>query len=447
MLTRQKKLFIAVAIAAAATVFSGTFYAGEVAVFSHKDHIENGASCPECHNSKPDKGELPVVVADYCQSCHDKPLPPSTVPGAKRALALEFKHKLHTDVAECVDCHQSTAQETHVAGEPVMGIERCFTCHKESGIEITAADCAKCHGKDQAKIAPVSHRTGWLQNHPKRAEEGTSKKHGQQCAQCHGQTPCLSCHQGRKAMSHKLHVEERGAEDCNYCHSPTAGALPTVKISACSDCHEGAVQTKNIGPRALPMSLKFPHNIHEATGQCMDCHKATIDGTQKKNRPVLTRQDCDSCHQAKSISLGEKQCARCHGEAVDRQKPVSHAKAWSFRHGKAAEWRFLEQHGEDCFLCHQKRECVTCHLTRRPKDHTGLWRVRMHGVAATFDRDRCRQCHETGTCISCHRRTKPLNHRGAWGVAHGLAAKVKSSEKCAVCHSRDWCVRCHSGVK
>ncbi len=447
MLTRHKKLFLAITIAAAATVFSASFNAGEPAVFSHKEHIENGASCSECHNIKPDKGELPVLAADYCENCHDEPLPPYAAPGPKRDLALTFNHKTHTDVGECIDCHKATAEETHTAGEPVMDLDRCFACHQENGIEIASTDCAKCHGKDMARVTPTWHATDWRQVHGKRSKEDAFKKHGKQCSDCHGQTPCMSCHQNRRTMSHKAHVEEYGAEECSYCHRSTEGALPTVATSACSDCHEGTPQTTNIGARALPMGIKFTHNTHEAAVECIDCHKATIDGTQKATQPVMTSERCDACHQENGIGISEKQCVRCHGEAKDRIEPMSHSKVWLARHGKAAEWRYLEDHGEDCFLCHKKRECVTCHLTRRPKDHTGLWRMRMHGVAASFNRDRCRNCHETGTCISCHRRTKPLYHRGAWSVAHGMAARVKSTDKCTVCHSRAWCGRCHSGAK
>jgi len=414
---------------------------------SHKLHTEEyGADeCTHCHRST--EGALPTVATSACSDCHEGEPQTKNIGLRAAPLGIKFTHNTHEGTAECIDCHKATVDGSQKATQPVMTYEGCFKCHEENGIEIAATDCAKCHGKDMARVTPASHAGDWCQVHGERSKEDASKKHGKQCTDCHGQTPCMSCHQNRRAMSHKLHTEEYGADECTYCHRSTEGALPTVATSACSDCHEGTPQTTDIGPRALRMTIKFLHGTHEGAAGCIDCHQATVDGTQKETQQVLTCHRGFDCHKENGIKISKRRCVLCHGEAKDRIEPASHNKAWLPRHGKAAEWRYLEDHGDDCFLCHKKRECVTCHLTRRPKDHTGLWRMRMHGVAASFNRDRCRQCHQTGTCISCHRRTKPLYHRGAWGAAHGMAARVKSTEKCTVCHSRGWCARCHSGAK
>jgi hypothetical protein len=111
-------------------------------------------------------------------------------------------------------------------------------------------------------------------------------------------------------------------------------------------------------------------------------------------------------------------------------------------HGETARWHPGE-HGKDCALCHARSACVSCHRSTMPRSHTGLWRERLHGKEAEWDREACRTCHETGACVSCHRRTQPLNHRGDWIANHGRISGFE--EGCTVCHSSSWCRDCHSG--
>jgi hypothetical protein len=70
--------------------------------------------------------------------------------------------------------------------------------------------------------------------------------------------------------------------------------------------------------------------------------------------------------------------------------------------------------------------------------------MQTHGIAAEWDRDRCKTCHETSTCVRCHQTTQPMNHTGAWINLHGLAAGSRVSESCSVCHQPAWCASCHS---
>jgi hypothetical protein len=442
----ENKLMLFVAAAALVTAMSASFLADEIKLFSHKEHIESGAECAGCHNASPAKGELPTLNEEACADCHEEVPAPRKLGAKRRPLQIAFKHKLHVDVGQCADCHAATADETLKDGEPAMAVEKCFACHEENGIEIAAADCAKCHGSDKSKEKPADHGANWTTVHPQQAKTAQHKAHGRQCAQCHGKTPCATCHQAQKPVSHKLHIEERGAE-CDMCHERRAEEqLPGVKTSGCIDCHDGTPQMDTIAEaRARKLDISFPHAIHEDAAECADCHQATIDGTQRADRPVITQQDCQSCHAENGVAVPARQCAKCHGVAQSKVKPKSHKTSWPIRHGKQAEWRAFSAHGEDCYLCHKKRECVTCHLTRRPRDHNGLWRMRMHGVAAEWNRERCKTCHETGSCIACHRRTKPLYHRGAWRAVHGLAAQVKDKDRCMTCHNQGWCTRCHTG--
>jgi hypothetical protein len=139
-------------------------------------------------------------------------------------------------------------------------------------------------------------------------------------------------------------------------------------------------------------------------------------------------------------------CAQCHsGKRMDKIRPVNHDRLWMETHGRDAQWSSESAHGKECRLCHTNAKCASCHRTRPPRSHTGLWNVRTHGTAAKWDREPCKTCHETGACISCHRRTPPLNHRGNWISAHGRTRGFNDS--CATCHAPGWCINCHRGSK
>jgi hypothetical protein len=247
-----------------------------------------------------------------------------------------------------------------------------------------------------------------------------------------------------KDFVHKMHIEE-GAE-CTTCHDTESGeGLPGLKKEACEDCHDEGAPGWKLPKRAARLPIRFPHKIHAEAGECKDCHEKTIEGSQVAGQPILTHADCLACHEENGVEVSGGNCAACHGSDPRKEPPGDHRHGWLNRHGEESKWRVFDAHGKDCSLCHRSATCLNCHKTRRPKNHSGLWRMRTHGLAAEWDRETCKTCHETGTCIRCHRSTEPLNHKGGWRATHGLAAQTRSNQHCAVCHNLSWCAACHQG--
>jgi hypothetical protein len=244
---------------------------------------------------------------------------------------------------------------------------------------------------------------------------------------------------------HPVHLEEGSA--CDDCHQPAEKAdSMVVKKDGCVDCHDEEVP--GYQPRKHSESIvRFPHKLHAEAGECKDCHGE--DAGKLKGRS-MTFGECTACHKENGVEVDAKACAACHGKSKQNLVPKDHRGHWETTHGKAAQWRVFERHGKDCSACHGKASCDTCHKTKRPRSHTGLWRIRMHGTAASWDRDSCKVCHETGTCIACHKSTPPLNHVGSWRTTrHMFSARDSSDQKrCAVCHDATFtatCTSCHSG--
>ncbi len=235
---------------------------------------------------------------------------------------------------------------------------------------------------------------------------------------------------------HDIHIEEVG--ECGMCHEADKTGAMIVKREVCSGCHDEDVPAFRESTGGGADILEFPHALHTDVAECSDCHKVPVMW------PPRGRKFCDACHNENDVEVVESGCARCHGKPAHEVKPPDHKGTWRVSHGKAARWRVFNRHGKNCYACHKSGACQVCHMKERPRSHTGLWRIRTHGRAASWDRDSCRTCHETGSCDSCHRTSAPLNHTGAWDKLHGLTARSKADGSCRACHEPGYCAACHS---
>ncbi|HAK60032.1 MAG TPA: hypothetical protein DCO77_06555 [Nitrospiraceae bacterium] len=119
-------------------------------------------------------------------------------------------------------------------------------------------------------------------------------------------------------------------------------------------------------------------------------------------------------------------------------KPHSHDANWIQYHGASAD--LGRGTGSDCAACHVKNDCIECHNTTAPRDHTNTWRTLSHGFMAAGDRERCLTCHRQDYCVRCHNETAPRSHRGNWSVNHCSSCHLGSGgipgNNCVVCHKR-----------
>ncbi len=123
-------------------------------------------------------------------------------------------------------------------------------------------------------------------------------------------------------------------------------------------------------------------------------------------------------------------------------KPASHRGRWIEYHGRAvgAAGNTPGSPGEACLTCHVRTDCIGCHSTTMPRDHTNYWRTRGHGLMAAGNRERCETCHRQDYCIRCHSETAPRSHTAGWINRHCTICHFGPGglpgDNCSVCHKR-----------
>jgi hypothetical protein len=121
-------------------------------------------------------------------------------------------------------------------------------------------------------------------------------------------------------------------------------------------------------------------------------------------------------------------------------RPDTHKGNWIEFHGASANLNVNEagQTGKSCLTCHERNDCITCHNTRMPRDHTNTWRTLSHGFQAEGNRERCMTCHKQDYCVRCHNETAPRTHKGNWQERHcswcHFGSGFTPADSCVVCH-------------
>lgn len=276
--------------------------------FSHSLHVKNAElPCAHCHEqaaaSRSTK-DLLVPPRSLCMDCHDaNEVPGDWGPGVKApvidipAANLHFSHERHLSLegVTCASCHAGVEDGDLATAENLPSMEQCLSCHVERG---APTDCRTCHAKgragtirtkyDEGMLIPDDHGVHWLKQHGVEAERDMG-----QCASCHAQEDCLSCHDGAIPPTFHagnylaMHPQDAMANNpqCASCHRLER---------FCRDCHFKAEVTfgnplvngvtGSFHPQdwLIPGQSDFHGNVaRKNIASCSGCH---------------AQEDCTSCH-------------------------------------------------------------------------------------------------------------------------------------------------------
>jgi hypothetical protein len=250
-------------------------------------------------------------------------------------------------------------------------------------IQALASDPRSLAIKAELKAPPGHDFDRFLSRHGEQA-----RKHPVNCAACHTQESCTTCHRAQPSVASAMPVAGPGrsagahvvrqmpithGKDFVDRHGPTASSAPR----ACTACH--------------------------SRSECLECHRpnASNNGSYHPggfltSHPAAAynrESDCSECHNAGQF------CSTCHQETgLTPRGPLQggfHENRPGFiaGHGQAAR-----QSLETCVTCHSERDCLTCHSAQ------GGGRFNPHGPG--FDASRLLR-RNPQMCSACHGRNIP----------------------------------------
>ena len=184
------------------------------------------------------------------------------------------------------------------------------------------------------------------------------------------------------------------------------------------------------------------------------CLRCQANGTQERH--------CTDCHLAQAGGLMQVQFE--HGTLVPAQDGLGDTHGPRFKNDHKTE---ASQVGATCNACHDRSECVECHLgSVKPMDfHPGDY-LMTHAIDARRGQPDCSACHRLESfCVACHERSglgtraasqfssqDPARyfHPAGWASPTTGGPNLHAGEArrnintCVSCHREEDCLTCHS---
>ncbi len=335
---------------------------------------------------------------------------------------IKFNHKLHSDEAECADCHGdvdkagqgaallpkvSACDECHDTDHPAIALANASTVSKY--VIKDDDECGNCHTaplKANASSFLARAQSGLIFSHARHA--GKAKK------------GCVACHAG---VANSTVASDRLQPDmatCRACHEPAFQRFD------CALCHK---QLHRFGLRPIASynhegNWLRNHGVRATSqrGMCMNCH----------DQPY-----CSSCHNdAMPLTVRARRPDR-----ADRM--LIHPAGYIARHRYDAS-------GDpaSCLRCHGASSCQECHdragllqpgSSPHPAGYADKTSAAFHGPQVQSRMFECAGCHDAGResgCIQCHAVGGTAGrspHPPGWKTDSRQVRKLTAAP-CTYCH-------------
>jgi cytochrome c3-like protein len=235
------------------------------------------------------------------------------------AVESNFSHKEHLESgAECLDCHDGVDQSKRVSWSWKSSMGDCVSCHEHDSGAAPVEDCVACHAEIDQTTLPANHDGGWTRVHGILTLDGPENPDlpNRNCTLCHQKSACDACHTTELPVGHTEGWRLRGhgfsalldRRKCATCHNE----------ASCDSCHS-TVTPKN--HRASWGGKTSSHCIscHLPSGSedtCNACHRGTPSHQLASIRPGPPHpgpgSDCRSCHIPLNHIDNGQSCTLCH---------------------------------------------------------------------------------------------------------------------------------------
>jgi c(7)-type cytochrome triheme protein len=294
-----------------------------------------GPGCVDCHEGAEKEARAGMPSKDFCMNCHEdldkdpaKPLEkkvayfldgdgkPQWSAFGKQAEEIKFSHQAHAAKGVgCLDCHAGMDKDTGLTSGGPQRMSSCVACH-EAKAAPEKRECRTCHTRTDRLTPPGNHAQLWTSLHGRMSREGAAVSTANNCALCHTNDACVTCHQTRPPMNHTEAWRGRP-------HGIAAG----IDRSGCMVCH--------------------------SSDACVRCHKETLPRSHGPTWGAPANRHCVSCHEPVRQSQG---CAVCHQATPSHDasppKPAWHTPQMNCRSCHALSMRHFDN-GDNCNACHR----------------------------------------------------------------------------------------------
>lgn len=325
---RLPLLLACAGLAAGCALFS-VFGGASPYAFSHRVHAKEGLECADCHSTWDSADSPGMPGKGGCVLCHEKidqDKPPErridvlydgenyrAARASKLADEVIFSHLQHAKKPiECNACHAGIAENDVVDSSFAFGMRDCTTCHQQQNL---ADDCASCHKTLRADVAPASHSFQWRKVHGSisRAHDTATVN---DCALCHQESSCKSCHEAEAPDNHGDYFRRRGhglfarmdRQNCAACH----------RSDSCDACHQDTRPVSHVGAFGGARSNHCVGcHLPVQSNECATCHKSTPSHDMAPPKPPshAPGMNCRQCHgvgQGLTHADNGADCAMCH---------------------------------------------------------------------------------------------------------------------------------------
>ena len=254
----------------------------------------------------------------------------------------------------CHECHHSTKidQMRQLYAFVVLGHNKVSPRHGK--VIVPREMCFSCHWEKNDKFpnAPNISRSRYHAKHVFIEQIECTKCHGYRTHQFSlEERYCLTCHKGKEV--HGTGMEKLA---CLNCHTDrTADLRPGPK--KCLFCHGSEKYRKEL---IAGGTLDVTH---------FQPDEKTISRATKINRPdgAPMQFNCYECHKPhKSARPDWGNCFSCHKNIIDIGKHKTHVQDMKMKCSQCHKphvWRVSEEQA--------RKDCVTCHEYKNPKDFLG----------------------------------------------------------------------------
>jgi hypothetical protein len=303
--------------------------------FNHQAHLERGPDCATCHEGATTQDRAGMPSRESCMMCHDEIDKDASKPVEKKVAwfldasgrpewsaftrqnpDVKFSHRVHAGKKiACAACHAGIERDTGLVPSGPQRMASCVSCHEKQAPAKT--DCRSCHVSIDRGTPPPNHSRLWDKLHGSCSRTGRATATANDCAMCHQQDSCTTCHQTRPPADHTAFWGQRA-------HGIAAG----IDRSRCATCH--------------------------ASDSCSRCHQETAPVSHRAGWNAPRSGHCASCHVP--VQSSGSSCFVCHkstpGHASAPPKPAWHNAAMNCRSCHAGSLRHLDN-GDSCNACHR----------------------------------------------------------------------------------------------